>query len=146
MRTVRSLVIATSALALLLAGVAAAPAAPSSDDTTLAAAVSAGGEASCTLTSAGGVKCWGERFFRGTSYGFSTPGWVRGLKSGVRAIATGGSHSCALMTDGAVKCWGWNGLGQLGDGTTRSREEPVQVAGLRAVSWRSLSTVTTPAP
>jgi alpha-tubulin suppressor-like RCC1 family protein len=130
MRTVRPLVIATSTLALLLTGMAAAPAEPSTDDTALAAAVSAGGEASCTLTSTGGVKCWGERFFRGTSYVFSTPGWVRGLRSGVRAIATGGSHSCALMTDGAVKCWGWNDLGQLGDGTTRSREEPVQVAGL----------------
>jgi alpha-tubulin suppressor-like RCC1 family protein len=109
MRTLRSLIIATSALALLLAGVAAAPAAPSSDDTTLVAAVSAGGEASCTLTSTGGVKCWGGNrdgaIGDGTTVERPTPTPVLGLGGGVVDLAVGVNHSCVATTVGAARCW-----------------------------------------
>lgn len=29
-------------------------------------------------------------------------------------------HACAVFTDGRLRCWGDNGVGQLGDGTTRT--------------------------
>lgn len=37
---------------------------------------------------------------------------------------------CGISTSGAAKCWGWNKFGQLGDGTTTDRTNPVQVVGL----------------
>ena len=43
------------------------------------------------------------------------------------AVATGVLHSLALDVDGSVYSWGGNNLGQLGDGTTTQRNEPVEV-------------------
>lgn len=67
---------------------------------------------------------------------------VRGL-TGVTSIAAvgGGSdaepgnagHSIALRADGTVWAWGCNDHGELGDGTTESRNVPTQVTGLSGV-------------
>ncbi|GAA0658502.1 hypothetical protein GCM10010193_06490 [Kitasatospora atroaurantiaca] len=45
--------------------------------------------------------------------------------SGVVAVAAGYSYSLALLADGTVAAWGSNAFGQLGDGTTSSRNTPV---------------------
>lgn len=45
-------------------------------------------------------------------------------------ITFGGRSVCRLGDDGALSCWGDNRFGQLGDGTTRHRREPVVVSGL----------------
>lgn len=39
-------------------------------------------------------------------------------------------HSLARGTGGAVVAWGWNGVGQVGDGTTVDRRSPVPVPGV----------------
>jgi alpha-tubulin suppressor-like RCC1 family protein len=52
--------------------------------------------------------------------------------SGVIEVSVGWEQSCALVknacrSDGTVYCWGWNGVGQLGDGTTINRARPTPV-------------------
>jgi hypothetical protein len=38
--------------------------------------------------------------------------------------------TCVVRASGKVSCWGDNRYGQLGDGTTETREVPVNVVGL----------------
>jgi alpha-tubulin suppressor-like RCC1 family protein len=94
--------------------------------------LAAGGNHSCAITSAGGVKCWGlnssGQLGDGTTTNRKAPVPVSGLSSGVVQVAAGGSHTCALTGTGAVKCWGANASGQLGDGTKTKRLMPVTVS------------------
>ncbi len=47
-------------------------------------------------------------------------------------VVCGGSHNLALRNDGTLWAWGWNSSGQLGDGSTTSRSNPVQIG---SASW-----------
>ncbi len=55
-----------------------------------------------------------------------------GLDEGeyIVGLSTSYFSSCAVRNDGAVECWGSNSRGQLGDGTTISRNLPAEVIGL----------------
>jgi alpha-tubulin suppressor-like RCC1 family protein len=93
-----------------------------------AVSVSAGEYATCALTEASGVKCWGRNFHGTVGDGTTTDRWspvgVAGLASGVSALTAGSAHVCAVMATGRVKCWGWNEDGQLGIGLITDRLAP----------------------
>jgi alpha-tubulin suppressor-like RCC1 family protein len=98
--------------------------------------VSAGGRHTCSLTTAGGAKCWGDDVGGqlgdyGSAVFFSTtPVNVLGSASQVASITSGAAHSCSLGTGGGVRCWGNNSFGQIGDDTATSSSFQVDVAGL----------------
>lgn len=54
---------------------------------------------------------------------------------GIIQVAAGEFHSVALKKDGTVWTWGCNWYGQLGDGTTESRNIAVQVKGLGGTGY-----------
>lgn len=98
-------------------------------------AVDAGRTTSCAVTANGRVACWGTGLLGdGTANPSNTPVGVKntGALAGkqVADVAVGDGFACAVTAMGEVFCWGRNTYGQLGDGTTTDRLEPVAVAGL----------------
>lgn len=118
-------------LALPSAAEARLPAISDSATNSSALVLALGHSHSCVLID-GGVRCWGWGYVLGTGSNTNrtTPAWVSGLSSGVKAIAAGVGHTCALLDSGAVRCWGRNTAGQLGDGTEVDSLVPVDVSGL----------------
>jgi len=45
-------------------------------------------------------------------------------------LSGGTGHTCGIWEDGTLRCWGRNVDGQVGDGTTEPRLEPVEVANI----------------
>ena len=54
--------------------------------------------------------------------------------TGVKAVSGGDNHSLALLNNGEVRAWGYNGLGELGNGTTTNSHVPVAVSGLGGIT------------
>src|SRR5690606_26040865 len=95
------------------------------------AQIATGTRHTCALTTAGGVKCWGQNTYgqlgNGSTADSATPVDATGLPSGVAQIPSTTYLPSALTTAGAVKCWGYNPNGQLGNGSTSNSATPVDV-------------------
>ena len=93
--------------------------------------VSAGGAHSLAVKADGSVWAWGwnavGQLGDGTTTDRHAPVPVTRLFTGVSSVAAGTLHSLALSSGGSVHAWGWNGVGQLGDGTSMDRHSPVEV-------------------
>jgi RHS repeat-associated protein len=59
---------------------------------------------------------------------------VSGITGTVTQVAAGGRFSLALTSDGSVWAWGANTDGQLGDGTTTSRNTAEKLTGISGVA------------
>jgi alpha-tubulin suppressor-like RCC1 family protein len=101
--------------------------------------VATGDAHSLALSSSGLVWAWGSNGSRqlgdDTSTDRTTPILVKsssgtGFLNGVLRIAAGTHHSLAIRLGGSVWAWGSNQNGRLGDGTTSTRDLPIQVIGL----------------
>ncbi len=96
-------------------------------------AVAAGDYFSLALTGSGHIYAWGQnndgQLGAGDNLDAGTAVAVLGQLFGahVVAVAAGGAHSLAVTAGGRVYAWGQNDDGQLGDGTIRSRNVPLQV-------------------
>lgn len=91
----------------------------------------AGGEHhSVAVQRDGTVFTWGEDLDGpGSLPGSPVPTPLSGLPSATRVTA-GRNFALSLSTDGTVWGWGQNYCGQLGDGTTIDRSEPIQMVGV----------------
>ncbi|RKP53872.1 hypothetical protein D7Z26_10775 [Cohnella endophytica] len=95
-------------------------------------AIAAGYSYSVALKGDGSVWTWGNNdkgqlgYDTGPNMANLIPQRVPDLNP-VSAISAGYGHTVALYEDGTVVTWGWNSSGQLGNGTTTSSRDPVQV-------------------
>ncbi|NBP25564.1 MAG: hypothetical protein EBU81_13655, partial [Proteobacteria bacterium] len=104
--------------------------------------VRAGRDHSLALGSDRKVYAWGRngsgQLGDGTLGSRTLPVAVRVGSVQYTGLAAGRFHSLGLASDGTVYGWGGNGFGQLGDGTTDGRLEPVLSSGLSVLA-RSVS-------
>lgn len=99
--------------------------------------LAAGMDHTCTLSTSGGMRCWGDNTvgelgdgvaddpeFEGGNSRIAVE--VVGLTSGTTSIAAGGSQTCAIGENGTVYCWGaYVPVG--GDGSTEFDGSPVEL-------------------
>jgi alpha-tubulin suppressor-like RCC1 family protein len=101
------------------------------------AQVAAGSRHTCAVKMDGTLWCWGT----GRAVGDGTPAYesqlrpvqVATLDTNVANVSAQGMSTYAVTNDRELWSWGQNAGGQLGDGTTEDRLEPVRVTALDEV-------------
>ncbi len=73
------------------------------------------------------TKCF--LYSNGNAYCTDT-GFVTFVGKKIQKMSLGSGFKCALLDDGTVWCWGDGGSGQLGNGSSISSSNPVQVSNL----------------
>lgn len=104
-----------------------------------ATSVSAGADSACALKLSGHIACWGWDGLGELGNGVSleeeestessTPVSVFGIENAT-SLSVGSHYACAMLSGGSIDCWGYNGVGQLGNGTTENSSIPVRVSGI----------------
>ena len=111
--------------------------------------ISVGLDHACAITTADEAVCWGRGRYGKLGIGASDSlGVIENLKTPRKvngdvsfgSLATGTFQTCGIAVDDKAYCWGRNGSGQLGDGTTTMRVEPVPVSGRLKVSQLTIGT------
>ena len=78
-------------------------------------AIGSGIDHTCAISTAGGMKCWGNNVSTqigdGTTINRLAPVDVIGLDSDATAVVAGQQHTCALLTNGRIQCRGDNASG-----------------------------------
>ena len=119
-----------------------APAPVRAADGHLFRAIAAGGAHTCGLDTDGIAWCWGAgahgQLGDSSSRDSAVPVGAGTGATRFMAIAAGWNFTCALAPTGRARCWGENAAGQLGDGTTTDRREPVLVGS--GLSFTSIAT------
>ena len=98
-----------------------------------AVSISTGAGHTCVIFDDSSLRCWGDNAYGqlgdGTKIERTLPTTVN-LGNGKMALSVslGQTHTCAILDDYSVKCWGGNSNGQLGDGTSSDRTNPVLIS------------------
>ena len=70
-----------------------------------------------------------------------TPAQAEKKSTKIEVVSAGYSHSLGIKSDGTLWAWGDNTYGQLGDGTSIDKHNPVQVVlrtATKAMPWLHL--------
>jgi len=120
-----------------LLGLVLSPAPVHAEGAIIDTAIDAGRGHTCAVTSAGGIRCWGDnssgQLGNSSTTGSAIPVAVCADAScaspltGVTAVGAGALYTCAVTSAGSVRCWGNNFSGQLGNSSTTGSAIPVAV-------------------
>lgn len=96
--------------------------------------MSAGATFTCAASATGQTWCWGDGFFGETGDRLlavgTSPKEIRNPVPEIIQLTSGWFHSCAMTKNGDIFCWGKNLEGELGNSSTVSRADPVNVSGI----------------
>ena|GEM_PF-5430053 len=105
------------------------------------ATVAAGERHTVAIRTDGSLWTWGDnaggRTGLGTVSGSTRTPTRIGADNDWLSVSTGWRHTVAIRVDGSLWAWGLNEGGQLGDGTTTSRNTPTRIG--TATDWRFVS-------
>ena len=103
--------------------------------------VSAGYDHTLAIKTDGTLWAWGNNDFGelgiGSSVNYSNIPTQIGIEINWNKISAGAKHSLAIKGDGTLWAWGRNGSGEIGDGTTTNKYQPVQIGNSN--NWGEIS-------